>query len=401
MSDFSFEIFHEDSSSRARAGKIKTKHGEIKTPVFIPVATHGSVRSLTSDDMKDLRAEILLGNTYHLNLRPGIDVIENYSGLHNFMKWHGPIITDSGGFQAFSLGFGLEHGVGKISNIFPDESVEKLKPKNEKFVHINDDGIAFRSPYDGKKLFLTPQLSIKIQEALGSDIILALDECTSPLNDFEYTKQAMYRTHKWAQICIQAKTTDQALFGIVQGGEYKDLREESAKFISSLPFSGLAIGGSLGKSKKDMHKILDWTVPLLPKDKPRHLLGIGNIDDFFNCIERGIDMFDCVAPTRLARAGYVFISPEEGGNMKNKFRIDIERSRFKNDKAPIDKNCECYTCSNYDKAYLRHLCVAKELTYYRLASIHNLNFFLRLIERIRESIEENEFMKLKKEWLDS
>ncbi len=402
MTKFSFRIGFEDAKSGARVGEIKTPHGRINTPAYVPVATNASVKSLTSDDMEELNAEILFANTFHLYLRPGNETIEAFDGLHNFMKWNKPIITDSGGFQAFSLGYGLQHGVGKISgNVFPDENPVKPKSRTniKKFAFINDDGIIFRSPYDGKKVFLTPQLSIEIQKILGADIILALDECTSPLSDYEYTKKAMIRTHRWAQLSLDSRTTDQAIFGIIQGGEYKDLREESAKFISSLPFDGIAIGGSLGKSKKDMHNILDWTIPLLPYDKPRHLLGIGYVDDLFNCIEKGVDMFDCVIPTRLGRAGFFFVPSEEGGNVGNKFRIDIQRSKFKDDKKSVSESCKCYTCSNFSKAYLRHLYVAKELTFYRLVSLHNMNFFLRLMEKIRESIKENSFNKLKNEWL--
>jgi len=342
----------------------------------------------------------LMANTYHLFLRPGLDVIEKFGGLHKFMNWNKHLMTDSGGFQAFSLGFGIEHGVGKISNIFPEEAKERPKPKGEKFAFVSDKGVTFYSPYDGKKILLTPELSVKIQEALGSDIMLALDECTSPLNDYEYTRQSLMRTHKWAQICLNAKQSDQALFGIVQGGEYKELREESAKYISSLPFDGFAIGGSLGKSKKDMHRILEWTIPLLAKEKPRHLLGIGTVEDFFNCIERGIDTFDCVSPTRLARAGFLYIYPSDGGTAKGKFRIDIGKSAFKNDDSPISNSCNCYTCKNYTRAYLRHLYMARELSYHRLASIHNIHFFLNLIKDIRHSIKEERFFELKREWLD-
>ncbi|MBU5689079.1 MAG: tRNA guanosine(34) transglycosylase Tgt [Candidatus Aenigmarchaeota archaeon] len=399
MSFFEFKIEYESQESKARLGEIKTKHGKIKTPVFLPVATNASVKSLTSEDMNDLDAEILMANTYHLFLRPGLEVIKEFGGLHKFMNWKKPIMTDSGGFQAFSLGFGIEHGVGKISNIFPDEAKERPKPKGEKFAFVNDKGVTFYSPYDGKKILLTPELSIEIQETLGSDIMLVLDECTSPLNDYEYTLNSLKRTHKWAELCLKTKKTDQALFGIVQGGEYKDLREESAKFISSLDFDGIAIGGSLGKSKKDMHKILDWAIPLLNREKPRHLLGIGTVEDFFNCIERGIDSFDCVSPTRLARAGFLYIYPEDGGNVKNKFRIDIGKSIYKKDNSSISENCNCYTCKNYTKAYLRHLYMAKELSYYRLASIHNIHFFLNLIKDIRKAIKEENFLELKKIWL--
>ncbi|MCS7135068.1 MAG: tRNA guanosine(34) transglycosylase Tgt [Candidatus Aenigmarchaeota archaeon] len=395
---FEFEIKYESEECNARLCEIKTKHGKIHTPVFLPVATNASVKSLTSEDMLSLEAEILMANTYHLFLRPGIEIIESFNGLHKFMNWHRPIMTDSGGFQAFSLGFGIEHGVGKISNIFPDEAKEKPKPRGEKIAFVNDKGVTFYSPYDGKKIILTPELSIKIQQVLGSDIMLVLDECTSPLNDYEYTKQSLLRTHKWAEICLKTRETDQALFGIVQGGEYKELRLESAKFISSLSFDGIAIGGSLGKSKKDMHRILDWVIPLLPK-KPIHLLGIGAVEDFFECIERGIDMFDCVSPTRLARAGFLYIHPSDGGNVKNKFRVDIGKSAFKKDDTPISKECNCYTCKNYTKAYLRHLFMTKELSYYRLASIHNLHFFLELMREIRKAIKEERFLELKKSWL--
>jgi len=400
MPAFDFKIEKQNEECLARLGEIKTRHGKIKTPVFLPVATNASVKALTSEDMKSLNAEILMANTYHLFLRPGLEVIEAFRGLHKFMNWQKPIMTDSGGFQAFSLGFGIEHGVGKISNIFPDEAVGGPKPKGEKQAFVSDKGITFYSPYDGKKIFLTPELSIKIQQTLNSDIMLVLDECTSPLNDYDYTKQSLSRTHKWAEQCLKAKESDQALFGIVQGGAYKDLREESSRFISSLPFDGIAIGGSLGKSKRDMHNILEWTIPLLPEEKPRHLLGIGAVEDFFNSIERGIDMFDCVSPTRLARAGFLFIHPSDGGTMKNKFRIDIGKSGYKKDDSPISESCECYTCKNYSKAYLRHLYMAKELSYHRLASIHNVHFFLSLIEEIRKAIKEDSFFELKAKWLN-
>ncbi len=399
MSFFDFKVEHESQECRARAGKIKTSHGYINTPAFLPVATNASVKSLTSEDMHALEAEILMANTYHLFLRPGLEVIEEFGGLHKFMNWDKPLMTDSGGFQAFSLGFGIEHGVGKISNIFPEEARQMPKPRGEKFAFVNDKGVSFYSPYDGKKIFLTPELSIKIQQTLGSDIMLVLDECTSPLNDYEYTSKSLERTHKWAEVCFKTKETDQALFGIVQGGAYKDLREKSAKFISSIDFDGFAIGGSLGKSKKDMHNILDWTIPLLPLNKPRHLLGIGAVEDFFNAIERGIDMFDCVSPTRLARAGFLYIYPSDGGSIKNKFRIDIGKSVYKKDKEPISNECKCYTCKNYSKSYLRHLYMAKELSYHRLASIHNVHFFLELMKNIRKAIKEDEFLELKKEWV--
>ena len=389
-----FKITSEDK--KARAGVIKTPHGSFKTPYFIPVATSASVRSLDQKDMKDLKAEVLLANTFHLHLRPGDDLIKKQCGLHNFMNWEKPIVTDSGGFQAFSLGYGMEHGVGKILDFFSDE-----KPQNNnKLATINDQGVTFNSPIDGKKIVLTPKTSMQIQNNLGADIIFAFDECTSPLSDKKYTKIALERTHRWAKESLKHhKNKKQALFGIVQGGAYKDLRVNSARYINSLDFPGFGIGGSLGKSKDDMKNILNWTLPLLDKNKPRHLLGIGAIEDIFNSVEKGIDTFDCVAPTRWGRRGHLYISPDEKGNRKNKFRMHIKNSRFKEDKKPIDKACNCYVCKNYSRSYLRHLYTAKELTYFRLASYHNMHFLLRLMEKIRTSIKENSFKKLKRGWL--
>ncbi|MBN1502758.1 tRNA guanosine(34) transglycosylase Tgt [Candidatus Woesearchaeota archaeon] len=396
-----FEIIKKSKENRARFGIIKTPHGEIKTPAFIPVATKATVKALDPRDLKEIGAQVLLANTYHLYLRPGEKLIKKFNGLHKFMNWNGPMFTDSGGFQVFSLGFGIEHQVSKIGNIFPDEADQKkIREQNlEKFAKIDEDGVTFKSPIDGKIDRLTPEKSIQIQEDLAADIILAFDECTSPLHDYKYTKKAMERTHAWAERCIKAWSRKSVLYGIVQGGFFEDLRYESCRFISSLDFPGIALGGSLGKSKKDMHQIIDWCIPNLPEEKPVHLLGIGGIDDLFECVERGIDTFDCVAPTRLARAGYLFISPEQGGNRKNKFRNSIKNSSNRTSKEPIDKNCDCYTCKNYSRAYLRHLFVNNELLYFRLASLHNLRFVLRLMERIREAIEEDRFIDLKRDWI--
>jgi len=395
---FNFKIKKEDTHSNARIGIVKTLHGSFSTPVFVPVATLATVKALSPADLKDLNASVILANTYHLHIRPGEELIKKLKGLHKFMSWDKPLITDSGGFQAFSLGFGMEHNINKLGNIFPTKT--KAMKKSKKLAIVNDEGVVFKSPITGEKLRLTPKKSIKIQEKLGADIILAFDECTSPLSDYSYTKKALERTHRWALECIKEhKNKKQALFGIVQGGAYKDLRVKSAKFISSLDFDGLAIGGSLGKSKKDMHNILKWVIPLLPKTKPRHLLGIGGIDDLFNCVEYGIDMFDCVTPTRWARRGWLYTKEVKQKSLKNKFMINIKRSKFKADKKPIDKNCNCYTCKNFSRAYLRHLYIANELLYFRLSSLHNLNFVLRLMDKIRDSIKENKFRKLKNEWL--
>ncbi len=394
-----FKIIHQHE--RMRVGVVKTKHGKFKTPVFIPVATLACVRALDKRDLDEMGAEVILANTYHLFLRPGDELIKKLGGLHKFMSYDKPIVTDSGGFQAFSLGYGMEHGVGKIAdNIFLEGlKIEEIGKQREKWAKIDDEGITFKNHIDGGIVRLTPKKSMEIQSNLGSDIIFALDECTSPLSDKEYTAKALERTHKWADECLKYYDRKQALFGVVQGGEYKDLRIKSAKFMAEREFAGFGIGGSLGKSKQDMLNIIDWVVPILPEEKPRHLLGIGAVEDLFNCIERGIDMFDCVAPTRWARRGHLYVSPAEGGNIKNKFRIHIQNSRFREDENPIDKECDCFVCENYSRAYLRHLYVSNELTYFRLASYHNVYFILKLVERIRNAIKEGSFFELKKEWL--
>ncbi|MBW2989807.1 tRNA guanosine(34) transglycosylase Tgt [Candidatus Woesearchaeota archaeon] len=395
-----FKIIAEDKASRARTGIIRTSHGSIRTPVFIPVATAATIRALDNKDILGLGSSAILANTYHLHLRPGDELIKKLGGLHRFMNWDKPIVTDSGGFQAFSLGFAVEHNVGKIANNYLDlKGRRKSKVDHKKFAHVDDKGVSFRDPIHGHKLKLTPKRSMEIQSNLGSDIIFAFDECTSPLSNKAYTAKALKRTHDWAGQCLKHYDKKQALFGIVQGGSYRDLRLKSARFIGNLPFDGFGIGGSLGKSKDDMHRIMGWTIPLLPKEKPRHLLGIGAVEDLFNAVERGIDMFDCVAPTRWARRGHVYISPDAGGTVKNKFRFNIENKRYEYDKKPIDKDCNCYCCRNHSRAYLRHLFKSKELTYFRLSSMHNLNFLLRLMEKIRNSIEEGTFRKLKKGWL--
>lgn len=398
---FSFSPTRKDPKTGARTGIVTTPHGSFHTPAFVTVGTLATVRALSSQDLSDLGVEVALANTYHLHLRPGGEIIGKMGGLHEFMSFQKPLFTDSGGFQAFSLGFGMEHGTGKIGGFFPDEGFQK-QPQAEKWARVDGDGVTFRNPITGEKTRLTPEISIRIQHDLGADIMLAFDECTSPLHDYDYTKESLERTHRWAERCITShkKNRKQSLWGIVQGGVWKDLREESARFISSLPFEGYAIGGSLGdKSKTQMHDVLEWTVPLLEREKPVHLLGIGAVEDIFNSIERGIDTFDCVSPTRLARHGYLFLTPKSGGSPKNKFRMAIKHKEYRLDKGPIDRRCSCSTCKTYSRAYLRHLFLANELSYFRLASIHNLHFFLRLMEAIRESIGKGRFLQLKKAWL--
>jgi queuine tRNA-ribosyltransferase len=413
-----FDIQHRDPTTRARAGTIHTAHGDIQTPAFMAVATQATVKGLTAQDLYALDAQLLICNTYHLALRPGADAIAQLGGLHAFMNWQRSIATDSGGFQVFSLGAAIRDGVGKIADIFPDEDLTPSPKKRGEqtdapspaggrgwgarapLCKIDDDGVTFNSHLDGSLIRLNPERSMEIQHKLGADFILAFDECTSPLDSYEYTRKALGRTHRWAERCLEqhAKTKReyQNLFGIVQGGAFRDLREESARVIGGLPFEGLAIGGSLGKSKNDMHAILDWTIPLLPDGKPRHLLGIGEIEDILNGVERGIDLFDCAAPTRWARNGAMLVSREvaKREGFKND-RLTISNARFQLDTAPIDETCSCLTCQNYSRAYLRHLHRAKELSYYRLATIHNLHFMLRFMEQARAAIRENKWQEFR------
>lgn len=397
-----FNIHEKDGMSRT--GVIETRSGSFNVPAFIPVATSGAVRALDGRDLESMGVEVVFANTYHLYLRPGDDLIKRMGGLHKFMNFDKPIITDSGGFQVFSLGYGMEHGVGKIAdNIFLEgmnvEEMVKANKKGNKWAKVEEDGVTFKNPLTGEIVRLTPQKSMEIQSNLDSDIIFAFDECTSPLSDKNYTAEALERTHRWEEECLESYNREQELFGIVQGGEYRDLREKSAQFVAQKDFAGIGVGGSLGKSKVDMHSILEWVIPYLPEEKPRHLLGIGAVEDIFNSVERGIDMFDCVAPTRWARRGHIYVSPEEGGTAENKFRINIRNAQFKEDESPIDRSCNCFVCQNYSRAYLRHLFSAEELTYFRLSSYHNVNFLLRLMEKIRDSINKGYFQELKKEWL--
>jgi queuine tRNA-ribosyltransferase len=388
---FGFQVQAVDRSTRARLGTISTPHGTIDTPGFAVVGTQASVKGLTPDDLRACGVQVVLSNTYHLYLRPGADLIARQGGLHRFMSWSGPLMTDSGGFQVFSLGFALEHGVGKIAGIFPGHDAQApRRPVRRRLAKIDEDGVTFASHLDGSIHKLTPEVSIDVQEKLGADIILAFDECTSPLSDYDYTREAMERTHRWARRSLDAKTRDdQALFGIVQGGEYRDLREQSTHFIANQPFDGFAIGGSLGKSKDDMHAILDWTLPFLPAERPRHLLGIGDMEDIVAGTAAGIDTFDCVAPTRLARHGALYT--RDG-------RINITGARYRLDAAPIDDDCSCYTCQRFSRAYVRHLFVAGELLAYRLATMHNLHFLLRFVREMRESIAAGHFADFRREF---
>jgi queuine tRNA-ribosyltransferase len=395
---FSFKIIKKDKNNRARLGILKTPHGIIHTPNIAIVATKGSIRGISFDLARKFGGEIFMINTFHFFHNNRYKIVKKFGGLHKFLNINYPLMTDSGGFQVFSLGFGLEHGVGKVADIFPlearnhNKSLEVARPKGKSLVKIFEEGVEFVSPYDGKKLFLSPELSIKIQKILKADIIFAFDECTSPLSSYEYTKQAMRRTNRWALRCLEEfkGTKNQVMFGIVQGGEYEDLRKESAKFINSLPFFGFGIGGSLGKSKKDIIKVLNWTIPLLDENKPKHLLGIGEVDDIFNAVEQGIDLFDCVIPTKWARHGTGFTF---------KGRINLRSSKYLNDKKPIDFECRCNICRKYSRSYLCHLIREKEIYGIMLLAEHNIFWILNLFKEIRKTIFNGNFRDLKRKIL--
>lgn len=360
-----FELIKESKECGARLGKIHTPHGVIETPIFMPVGTKATVKTMTPEELKDIGAQIILSNTYHLYLRPGHDLIEEAGGLHKFMNWDKPILTDSGGFQVFSLG-----------------DLRK----------ITEEGVEFRSHIDGSKHFISPEKSIEIQNALGSDIIMAFDECAPYPSDREYVKNSLERTTRWAKRCKDAhKYPDrQALFGIVQGGMYKDLREQSAKEIIDLDFPGYAVGGlSVGEPAELMYEVLDFTVPLLPKNKPRYLMGVGSPDYLFEAVIRGIDMADCVLPTRIARNGTFLTSHG---------KVVIKHAKYERDFSTLDPECDCYTCKNYTKAYLRHLFKSNEILGARLATIHNLYFLLKLMENIRKAIMEDRLLEYKEEF---
>lgn len=395
---FSFKLLAKDND--ARVGEIVTPHGTINTPSFVPVATLGTVRALSTDDLCELGSQVIIANVYHLHIQPGEDSIEKMGGLHRFMGWRAPLMTDSGGFQIFSLGAAKEHGVGKIAPIFPEErdlSGSLSMEKKEPLVSVDEDGVEFISYMDGSTQRFTPEGVIQIEKKLAADIVFALDECTSPLHDYHYTREAMKRTHNWAIRALEEFTRtssqNQALIGIVQGGAYRDLRKQSAAFIAGLDFDGYAIGGSLGRSKEEMHHVLEWTIPHMPEEKPRHLLGIGEVEDIFRVVRRGIDLFDCVLPTRMARTGTVLVKDVA------RFRIHLMNARFKGDPDPIENGCSCYTCRNYSKAYLRHLFVIKEPSAVRLAALHNLYFMESLTCQIRNAIKEGRLTALERQWL--
>ena len=370
-SKLDFQLQHTDGS--ARAGELVTPHGKALTPFFMPVATQATVKGLTPEEVWGVGAQVVLSNAYHLYLRPGVETVSKLGGLHKFMGWDGPILTDSGGFQAFSMG-----------------------PLRK----VSDDGIKFRSHIDGSEHNFTPKLATANQEGLAPDIAMCFDQCIAYGATEAEVRQAMDRTHRWAQDCFdvhQASPTGaasgQALFGIVQGGTFEELRDESARAISAIPFHGYAVGGlAVGENKEDMYRFTGQVTELLPQDKPRYLMGVGSPEDLVEGVARGIDMFDCALPTRVARNGSMF-TPEG--------RVDISKARYAEQQGPLDETCDCYTCQNYSAAYLRHLFRAKELLGLRLASIHNLRFVLSLMERMRAAIFEDRFESFRREFMDA
>ncbi|MEO8637289.1 MAG: tRNA guanosine(34) transglycosylase Tgt [Candidatus Taylorbacteria bacterium] len=412
MSAIQFKIEKKIPRKLGRAGVLTTPHGTVETPAFVVVGTKATVKSLTPEQVASVGTQIVLANTYHLYLQPGEKIVSKAGGLHDFMNWQGPTMTDSGGFQAFSLGVAYGQKISKIKNSpnpLPRGILEKARVlKEEKdempMAKITDEGVEFRSVIDGSRHFFSPEKSIEIQRAIGADIIFAFDECVSPLASYEYQKSALERTHRWADRSLmehkrtrgQTQTErrltrtgkNQALFGIVQGGRFEDLRKASAKFIGGMEFDGFGIGGSF--EKKDIHSAVAWVNKILPEEKPRHLLGIGEPHDLFGAVENGCDLFDCVAPTRMARNGTLYTA---------RGRINILNAKFRSDFSKIDRNCGCYTCQNFTKAYVAHLFRAKEILANTLASIHNLYFIVGLVSKMRSAILDGNFNEFKDDFL--
>ena len=355
---FRFEIIKKDASSKARLGRIETDHGFFTTPAFLPVGTQGSVKSLTPEELVEIGVEGILGNTYHLYLRPGHETIGKLGGLHPFIHWEKPILTDSGGFQIFSLG-----------------SLRK----------VSEEGVTFQSHLDGSSHFLTPEKVMEIQRVLGTDIAMVLDECVPYPSPYEYVKASTDQTSRWARRCLEVRREeDPALFAIVQGGVYRDLREKSAQTLVEMGFQGYAIGGlSVGEPKSLMSDVLAWTTPLLPEDTPRYLMGVGTPEDMIHAVTLGVDFFDCVLPTRNARNGTLFTSSG---------KISIKQAQYAEDQRPVDDTCKCYTCRHYSRAYLRHLYLSKEILSSRLNTIHNLYYYINLFRRMKEAIQGNSLL---------
>lgn len=383
-----------------RAGTISTPHGDIKTPAFVTVGTKATVKALTPEIVRDLGAQVVLANTYHLYLEPGDELVRDAGGFAKFMNWKGPTMTDSGGFQVFSLGAAFGSKEGKLSKVSQGEEIatgDELEKGEEagKLAKIDEDGVTFKSYKDGSEHRFTPERSMEIQHNLGADMFFAFDECTSPSAPYKYQKEAMERTHRWAERSLNAhkKNTEaaskQGLFGVVQGGRHQDLREESARVLGAMDFDGYGIGGSFDKD--DMGTAVGWVNAILPEDKPRHLLGIGEPEDLFGGVENGCDIFDCVAPTRMGRNGT--LHTRDG-------KINLRNAKFVRDFTPVDSECDCYTCKNYTRAYVAHLFRSNEMLAGTLGSIHNLRFLISLSENMRDAILNDTFEEFKTKFLE-
>lgn len=386
-----FSIEKKLDGTLARAGEIVTPNGVIKTPAFVTVGTKATVKALTAEQIRSLGAQVVLANTYHLYLQPGADIVAKAGGFGKFMDWHGPTMTDSGGFQAFSLGAAFGNNVSKVAT---GDAVEDISATVGQLAKVTDEGVEFKSHIDGSRHLFTPESSMDIQWKLGADMIFAFDECTSPTAPYEYQKKSLARTYEWAKRSLDAHEKldtekKQALFGVVQGGRFQDLREQAARDLGALPFDGYGIGGSF--TKDDIGTAVGWVNAILPEEKPRHLLGIGEPIDLFEAVQAGCDLFDCIAPTRMGRHGGVHTA--DG-------RLNLKNAKFVQDFSPIEKDCTCYTCQHHTRAYIAHLFRGEEMTAATLASIHNLHFILRLVEKIRETILDGTFLEYKKKFIE-
>lgn len=391
-----FSITARDPQSRARAGRLRTAHGIVETPVFMPVGTRATVKSLSPEEVRAAGAQIILGNTYHLYLQPGHELIARRGGLHRFMAWDGPILTDSGGFQVFSLIYG-----GIADEVKGRRTAHPMAHRD--MVKVTEDAVIFRSYLDGLRHVFTPERSIEVQHALGADVIVCFDELPPFHAGYDYTATSLARTHRWAQRCLtfhQGRATEQLanpgqlLFGIVHGGVFPDLRKTSAEYISALAFDGLCIGGSLGANKAQMYDVVDMTVPHLPEGMARHLLGVGDVDDMLEHVARGIDMFDCVSPTRLGRHGTALVR-----DRTRHWRLNVGNAALREDEGPLDAHCTCPTCRTFSRSYIHYLFRAKELLGIRLVSLHNITFLINLMTEVRASIVAGRFGEVYAEWL--